>query len=63
MIFLKELELNLMEFRQFTKKVAKREGKKKSLSIAQINEVVKITLQELRAMKFKAIWFVLKYGK
>lgn len=34
-------------FQELTRKVALREGKKKSVNIAQINEIVKITLQEL----------------
>lgn len=52
-----------MKYKDFTKKVAKKEGKKKSLGIGQINEVVSITLSELKNMGFiERLRFIYKYG-
>lgn len=37
-----------MNFHDLTKAVSAKEGKKKSVNIAQINEIVSITLSELK---------------
>ena len=36
-----------MDMNEFAKKITLKEGKKKSLSIAQVKEVIRLTMQEL----------------
>jgi hypothetical protein len=40
-----------IDFPKLAKRIAEREGKKKSVNIAQINEILKITLEELKLDK------------
>ncbi len=50
-------------FLELTKRIAEKEGKKQEVNIAQINEVVKITLQELAKMTLQELALILgKYG-
>lgn len=51
------------KFSEFTHRIAKREGKKKQVSIAQINEIVKLVLNEMYKNPFEAILLLWKYGK
>ena len=44
-----------MNMNTFAKEITLREGKKKSLSIAQVKEVIKLTLQKLAKMHPKEV--------
>lgn len=44
-----------MDLNEFARKVTLREGKSKSLSIAQVKEVISIVFDELREHPFQAI--------
>jgi nucleoid DNA-binding protein len=54
-----------MNFKELTEKVAEREGGKVEINIAQIKEIVKITLQEIvkefKEHPFDTIKFLRKY--
>ena len=51
-----------MDLNDLARRVTLREGKKVSLSIAQVKEVIKIVLDELSKNPFKAFWEIF-WGK
>jgi len=48
-----------MDLNEFARRVTLLEGKKKSLSIAQVKEVIKIVFDELAKNPFAAFWELL----
>lgn len=50
-----------MNFHEFTEIVAQLEGKKVSLNIAQVKEVISITFKTLRKMPLEDVLDILKY--
>jgi hypothetical protein len=52
-----------MNLNDFAKRITEREGLKKSLSIAQVKEVLKIVLQEFKKIPLKELVTMIKRQK
>ncbi len=52
-----------MNLNKLAQIITKKEGLKKSLSIAQVKEVLKLTLRELKALKLEDLINILKRQK
>ena len=53
-----------MNMNKFAKEITLQEGKKKSLSIAQVKEVITLTLKKLAGMPAEDVFVILKrYGR